>query len=122
MISALLWLFNTVVVLYIVVIIAMMLMTWVTAFSADNRRNPILARVSRSFYAITNPAIYPVRRYVPSLGGVDLSPIIVVLLLEFARRLVNSAATGSFTRAPPVGPNRPRRTRLMLSFWCAIAP
>jgi YggT family protein len=92
MISAVLWLFNTVVILYIVVLIAMMLMSWVSAFSAENRRNPVMAQVRRALYAVTNPLVHPVRRYIPAVGGIDLSPVVVVLLLEFVRRLVNGAA------------------------------
>jgi YggT family protein len=94
MIVPLLWLFNTIVTLYIWVILAMVIMSWLTAFNVVNARNPFVAQVDRALYALTNPVMGPVRRIIPSLGGLDISPIIVVLLLEFIRRLVNSLVLG----------------------------
>ena len=48
------------------------------------------AQVDRALYALTNPVFGPVRRIIPSIGGLDISPIIVLLLLEAIQRLVNS--------------------------------
>jgi len=91
----LLWLFNTVITLYIWVILAMVIMSWLTAFNVVNARNPFVAQVDRALFALTNPVMGPVRRIIPSIGGLDISPIIVVILLEFVRRLVNSLVLGS---------------------------
>jgi len=90
MIPTLLWLFNTLIDLYIWVIIAMVIMSWLTAFNVLNPRSPFVAQVDRALYAITNPVFGPVRRIIPSIGGLDISPIIVLLLLEAIQRLVNS--------------------------------
>jgi YggT family protein len=90
MIAALLWLFNTVVFLYIMVIVVLVLMSWLTAFKVVDPQAPLVSRVDGAVIAMTNPVINPVRRIIPSFGRVDISPIIVVLLLEFVRRLVNS--------------------------------
>ena len=90
MIPTLLWLFNTLIDLYIWVIIAMVIMSWLTAFNVLNPRSPFVAQVDRALYAITNPVFGPVRRIIPSIGGLDISPIIVLLLLEALQRLVNS--------------------------------
>src|ERR1700722_324996 len=89
MIIPLLWLFNTLITLYIWVIIAMVIMSWLTAFNVLNPRSPFVAQVDRALYAITNPVMGPVRRIIPSIGGLDISPIIVLLLLEAIQRLVN---------------------------------
>jgi YggT family protein len=94
MIIPLLWLFNTLITLYIWVIIAMVIMSWLTAFNVLNPRSPFVAQVDRALYAITNPVMGPVRRIIPSIGGLDISPIIVVLLLGFIQRLVNSLVLG----------------------------
>jgi YggT family protein len=94
MIVPLLWLFNTLITLYIWVILAMVIMSWLTAFNVVNARNPFVAQVDRALYALTNPVMGPVRRLIPSIGGLDISPILVVLLLEFVRRLVNSLVLG----------------------------
>jgi YggT family protein len=90
MISSLLWLFNAVMILYMLVIIAMVVMTWLTAFKAADPQTLVVARIDRALFALTNPVMNPVRRVIPSIGGVDLSPVIVLLLLEFFRRLINS--------------------------------
>jgi YggT family protein len=102
MIVALLWLFNTVVTLYIWVILAMVIMSWLTAFNVVNARNPFVAQVDHALQALTNPVMGPVRRIIPAIGGLDISPIVVVLLLGFVQRLVNSlvyqlANGGSFS-------------------------
>jgi YggT family protein len=90
MIPTLLWLFNTLIDLYIWVIIAMVIMSWLTAFNVLNPRSPFVAQIDRALYALTNPVFGPVRRIIPSIGGLDISPIIVLLLLEAVQRLVNS--------------------------------
>jgi YggT family protein len=90
MIPTLLWLFNTLITLYIWVIIAMVIMSWLTAFNVLNPRSPFVAQIDRALYALTNPVFGPVRRIIPSIGGLDISPIIVLLLLEGIQRLVNS--------------------------------
>ena len=90
MIPTLLWLFNTLIDLYIWVIIAMVIMSWLTAFNVLNPRSPFVAQVDRALYALTNPVLGPVRRIIPSIGGLDISPIFVLLLLEALQRLVNS--------------------------------
>src|SRR5579871_798123 len=94
MIVPLLWLFNTVITLYIWVILAWVIMSWLTAFHVVNPHNPFVAQVDRALFALTNPVMAPVKRIIPSLGGLDISPIIVVLLLEFIRRVVNSLVLG----------------------------
>src|SRR5580693_9544201 len=96
MIIPLLWLFNTLIDLYIWVIIAMVIMSWLTAFNVLNPRSPFVAQIDRALYALTNPVFGPVRRIIPSIGGLDISPIIVLLLLETIQHLVNSwALSGS---------------------------
>jgi YggT family protein len=95
MIDALLWLFNTAVFLYVIVIVAMVIMSWLTGFKVVDPHQPFVAQFDRSLYALTNPALNPVRRLVPAIRGVDISPIIVVLLLEFVRRLVDNLLTAA---------------------------
>ena len=94
MIGALLWLFNTVIDLIIFLIFAMVIMSWLVAFNVVNPRNRLVSQIERSLRALTDPILWPVRRIVPTLGGLDISPLIVLLLLEFIRRLVNSLVLG----------------------------
>ena len=96
MIPTLLWLFNTLIDLYIWVIIAMVIMSWLTAFNVLNPRSPFVAQIDRALYALTNPVFGPVRRIIPSIGGLDISPIIVLLLLRAIQMFVDRMAlTGS---------------------------
>ena len=71
MIPTLLWLFNTLIDLYIWVIIAMVIMSWLTAFNVLNPRSPFVAQIDRALYALTNPVFGPVRRIIPSIGVPD---------------------------------------------------
>lgn len=94
MISALLWLFDSVIELYITVVIVAVVMSWLTAFNIVNSRNPVVMQIDRILYALTDPALRPIRRVIPSLGGLDISPIILFLLLGFIRRLVDNLVLG----------------------------
>jgi YggT family protein len=89
MIEALLWLFNTLVFLYIAALVAVVLMSWLTAFHVVDPQNAIVDQVDRGLYGVTNPLLNPVRRLVPAVGGLDLSPIIMILLLGFLKILVD---------------------------------
>jgi YggT family protein len=89
MIPALLWLFNTVVFIYIAILVALVIMSWLTAFKVVDPQNAVVDQVDRGLFGVTNPLLNPVRRIVPSVAGLDLSPIIVILLLAFLRILVN---------------------------------
>ena len=94
MILPLLWLFNTLVTLYIWVIIAMVIMSWLTGFNVVNSRNPFVAQLERALYALTNPVLNPIRKILPSMGGLDLSPLIVGLILTAAMNLIDQVRRG----------------------------
>lgn len=80
---ALVWLVNTVVQLYVWVIIIMAVLSWLIAFNVINARHPFVYQGLRFFEAVTEPALRPIRKVIPSLGGVDLSPIVLILGLQF---------------------------------------
>lgn len=82
------WLIDTVIELYIWVIIASVVLSWLVAFNVINMRNSFVAQVRDFLYRITEPALGPIRGVLPNLGGIDISPIILILLLIFARRLL----------------------------------
>ena len=85
---ALLWLFDTVVQLFIYVLIASAVLSWLVAFNVVNERNPIVAQIGDFLYRVTEPVLRPIRRILPNLGGIDISPIILILGLFFLRNLV----------------------------------
>jgi YggT family protein len=90
MIVAALWLFDTVIGLYIFVIFAMVIMSWLVQFNVVNPHNPFVRQVEHMLFALTNPVLGPIRRMIPSLGGLDISPIVVVLALGFIQRVVHA--------------------------------
>ena len=97
MITAALWLFNTVIELYLFVVLAMVILSWLVAFNVVNSRNPVVIQISGLLSALTEPVLRPIRRVLPALGGMDFSPIVLFLILGFIQRLVNNiAVTGSF--------------------------
>ncbi|WP_293676832.1 YggT family protein [uncultured Phenylobacterium sp.] len=66
-------------------IIISAVMSWLVAFNVINLRNQFVYNVVRTLEAVTNPVLAPFRRFIPSLGGVDISPIIAILVLSAAR-------------------------------------
>lgn len=63
-------------------------LSWLTAFGVVNRFNPVVAKASEVVYKLTEPFLRRIRRYMPDLGGVDLSPIILLLALWFLKRVL----------------------------------
>ena len=85
---ALLWLIDTLITIYIWLLIAQAVLSWLLAFGVVNRFNRGVAVISNFLYHITEPALRPIRSVLPSFGGVDISPIILILLLLFIERLL----------------------------------
>jgi YggT family protein len=83
-----LWLIDTLIVLYIYVLIAAAVLSWLVAFNVVNTRNPIVAQIGDFLYRITEPALRPIRAVLPNLGGIDISPVILIIGLMFLRQLV----------------------------------
>jgi len=82
---ALLNLIGTVISIYIYVLIASAILSWLIAFNVVNTHNRFVYLVSDFLYRVTEPALRPIRRFVPLLGGVDISPVVLILLLIFLR-------------------------------------
>jgi YggT family protein len=71
--------------LLIFAIIASAVMSWLVAFNVINLRNQFVYGIARFLDAVTRPVLRPFQRFIPPLGGVDISPIVVILLLQGAR-------------------------------------
>lgn len=82
------WLINEVLTLYWWAVILSAVLTNLLSFGVLDRRNRLVWSVGEFFYRITEPALRPIRRYVPNFGGIDISPIILLLLITFAQRYV----------------------------------
>ena len=83
-----LWLILTIIDIYIWLLIAAAVLSWLIAFNVVNTRNPIVANVGEFLYRITEPALRPIRNMLPNLGGIDVSPVILIILLLFLKQLV----------------------------------
>ncbi|MBE3110886.1 MAG: YggT family protein [Acidobacteria bacterium] len=71
--------------LYIWVIIASAILSWLIAFNVVNTQNRFVYTVADMLYRVTEPALRPIRSILPNLGGIDISPVILILLLLFIR-------------------------------------
>ena len=85
---AVLWLINTIITVYIWLLIAQAVLSWLLAFGVVNRYNRTVAIIGDFLYRITEPALRPIRNFLPNFGGVDTSPVILILILMFLRRLI----------------------------------
>ena len=89
---AIVWLINTIISLMIWFIIAQAILSWLVAFDVVNYRNRFVYSVGTFLDRITSPLLEPFRRMIPSLGDIDISPIVVILLLQFVTVLFNRSA------------------------------
>jgi YggT family protein len=71
--------------LYIWILIAAAIFSWLIAFNVVNVRNPAVGMVADFLYRITEPALRPIRNVMPDLGGIDISPVILILIIIFIR-------------------------------------
>ena len=74
--------------LYIWVIIAGAILSWLIAFNVVNTQNRFVLSVADMLYRVTEPALRPIRSILPNLGGIDISPVLLILFLLFIRDVV----------------------------------
>lgn len=86
--GSLIWLVLQVINLYMIVLAVYCVLTLLVSFNVINPRNQLVSMLLRFGYAITEPILGPIRRVLPAMGGIDLSPIVVFLLLGFIERLI----------------------------------
>lgn len=83
-----LWLIDTLITIYIWLLIASAVLSWLIAFNVVNTRNPIVSSVGDFLYRVTEPLLRPIRNLLPNLGGIDVSPVILILALLFLERFI----------------------------------
>ncbi|HWL67382.1 MAG TPA: YggT family protein [Geminicoccus sp.] len=81
-------LIDTAVSIYLTLLFAAVILTWLVQFNVVNPRQPLVHTIGTFLYRITEPALAPIRRIMPNLGGIDISPVILILLIHFARNLI----------------------------------
>ena len=88
--NPILWLVHTVINIYFWIILAMVVMSWLVAFGIVNRSNPYVRQIGYALDRLTDPLLRPIRRVMPDLGGLDISPIILLIGLQFLGILVDN--------------------------------
>lgn len=75
--------------IFVWLLIVQAVLSWLIAFNVVNTRNQFVAMLWDFLYRITEPALRPVRRIMPNLGGIDISPVIVILIIIFIQRVID---------------------------------
>jgi YggT family protein len=75
--------------LYVWLLIASAILSWLIAFNVVNTRNQFVSTVTDFLYRITEPVLRPIRNIMPDLGGLDISPIILILLIMLIQRVIS---------------------------------
>jgi YggT family protein len=85
---AFLRLVDTIITIFIWLLIAQAILSWLVAFGIVNRYNRVVTTIGDFLWRVTEPLLRPIRRILPDLGGIDISPIILILVLWFLRDLM----------------------------------
>jgi YggT family protein len=83
-----LWFISYVLQLYVYVLIASAVLSWLIAFGVVNMRNQFVAGLAQVLCAVTEPVLRPIRNMLPNLGGIDISPVIVILIIIFIQSVI----------------------------------
>ena len=83
-----LWLIDTIITLYIWILIAAAILSWLIAFNVVNTRNQFVGMVGDFLYRVTEPVLRPIRNVMPNLGGIDVSPVILILIIILIEKLI----------------------------------
>ncbi len=81
-------LLDSIIAIYIWIVIINAILSWLVAFNILNTQNRFVFSVLDTTYKLTDPALNKIRRFLPSFGSVDLSPVVLILFLMFIRNLV----------------------------------
>ena len=93
--NSILSLFNDIVNLYIWVLVINAILSWLVAFNILNTGNRFVYSVLEVSYKLPNPALNLIRRYLPNLGSIDISPVILIFGLNFLRNFIIEILTSA---------------------------
>lgn len=74
--------------LYVWLLIAAAILSWLIAFNVVNTHNQVVAVIGEFLYRITEPVLRPIRNFMPNLGGLDISPVILILIIFFIQSVI----------------------------------
>lgn len=81
-------LLDSVITIYIWILIINALLSWLIAFNVLNTSNRLVYSLLDISYKMTDPLLKPIRNFLPNLGNIDISPVVLILLLMFVRNLI----------------------------------
>ena len=70
------------------IVIASAVFSWLVAFNVVNQRNDFVAMIGRFLYSVTEPVLRPIRRFLPNLEGIDISPVILLLAILLIQQII----------------------------------
>lgn len=88
MVNPFIWLILTFIDLYMWVVIIGVVLSWLVAFNVVNTSNRFVYMVGDFTHRFTDPALRRIRRYIPNIGGMDISPVVLIIGLIFLQRMV----------------------------------
>jgi YggT family protein len=74
--------------LYVYVLIASAVFSWLVAFNVVNSRSPVVAGIGNFLYQVTEPLLRPIRNILPNMGTIDISPIVLILIIFFIQSVL----------------------------------
>lgn len=74
--------------LYVYVLIASAVLSWLVAFNVVNMHNEIVRSIGNVLFQLTEPVLRPIRNILPNMGGIDLSPVVVILIIIFIQNVI----------------------------------
>lgn len=74
--------------IYVWLLIAAAVLSWLIAFNVVNTRNQVVAMVGEMLFRLTEPLLRPIRSFLPNLGGIDVSPVVLILLIYFIENVI----------------------------------
>jgi YggT family protein len=75
---------------YVWLVIGSAILSWLVHFGVLNTRNQVVSMIGEFLWRITEPALRPIRRFMPNLGGIDISPIILILIIYFLQMVLQN--------------------------------
>jgi YggT family protein len=86
--NPLVWLLLQIIDIYQWIVVATVVLSWLVAFNVVNMSNQVVRQIAYTLQRLTEPVLAPIRNALPSLGGVDISPVVLLLGLWFLRYCV----------------------------------
>ena len=74
--------------LYVWLLIAAAILSWLVAFNVVNSRNQFVAMIGDFLFRVTEPVLRPIRNMLPSLGGIDVSPVVLILIIILIKDVI----------------------------------